>query len=457
MYFYLISLFLSLLILFFSSSCCSTSELKIPHVAFAETRFDWENERDNHTRIYSMPCSCLPQKEEIEEEKLLPYYREDPSFSGLDAMIADDFALLKNRSFALLSNTTSRDQKLNHSLDIMISKNIRPSLLLEPEHGMYGDLDKPGPSDLRIEKRYGIPILSLYSKRRLPSKSHLRNIDVIVVDIQNLPVRCYTYISTLSHLMYAVQRDNIELMILDRPNPYGFWKAKGSYLQKNYHSFVGLAPVPFLYSLTTAEYARYLADVRYHNIHLEIVKVENYKREDGASGVSSWVNPSPNIPSLESALVYVGVVFFEGVEFNLGRGTTRPFVYSGAPWLNNRKIVQKLRELNLPGVSISQIQFTPTASYYEGEVNKGVMIIPKSLDFDPLRTGYEYMRIVRHLHPRHFQYLRSKDRRLFIDKLWGGPEYRKAIDANLSYEQFRITWLKDAKHFEEKTKKYRLY
>ncbi len=373
-------------------------------------------------------------------------------------MNTDSFSLLKNRSFALLTNATGRDQNLNSTLELMLHSGVRPSLLLEPEHGLYGHMDEKGKDNLRRESRYGIRILSLYSKDRKPHKRHLRNINTIVVDIQNLAVRCYTYISTLTYLMETAEEQGIELMILDRPNLYGVWDAQGSIIEKGYESFVGLAPVPFLYSLTIAEYARYMVDLRFPRLYLEIVPVHGYKRKDLKVGMKhSWVNPSPNIPSLETALMYPGLVFFEGVNYSLGRGTTRPFVYSGAPWLKSLQVVEELRALELKGIKITETIFTPTYSKYQGKTNYGVMIVPDKIQFNPIQAGYEYMQIVRRLHSKHFKFVRSKDGRYFIDKLWGGPGYRLSLIGNLSYEEFRSTWLKDAQNFEKLIQNYRLY
>ena len=159
-----------------------------------------------------------------------------------------------------------------------------------------------------------------------------------------------------------------------------------------------------------------MSDVRFHNLYLEIVTVGGYERKDVDGNLRhSWINPSPNIPSLETALVYPGMVFFfEGIKYSVGRGTTRPFVYSGAPWLNSQRTVKKLQAHGFPGTDITAIRFEPMASHYQGKLNQGVMIVPKSLRFDPLRVGYEYMRIVKRLHRRHFRFVRSKDRRFFM-------------------------------------------
>lgn len=437
-------------------ACCGASSLRISDdLPLVESILDRETLAGDRVSLYSLPACCWPENEE--EGELLPTRASGPLFTGLDAVSLDRFALLRNRSFALLTNATGRDRTLTTGLELMIQNGVRPALVFEPEHGLYGALDRESADGFTIEPRFGLRVLSLYSARRKPDPAHLEGIDLIVVDIDNLPVRCYTYISTLTYLLEISDRLGIEVLILDRPNPYGFWKAQGSYLNEEYRSFVAEAPTPFLYSLTPGEYARFVADLRYHQLKLSIVRVAGYERDDRDAPLRrSWINPSPNIPSLEAALIYPGLVFFEGVDFSLGRGTTRPFVYSGAPWLNSAEATRRLRALNLPGVQITETAFEPTASVFRGRLVHGVQITPTSRSFDPLRTGYEYMRIVRELHPDEFR-LRKSGARYFIDSLWGGPQYREAIEADLPYAEFRKGWAREAEQFEELVEPYRLY
>ena len=380
-----------------------------------------------------------------------------PLFTGLDALSQDNFGLLRGRSFALLTNSTGLDRNLKSGLDLMLQAGVKPALVFEPEHGLYGHYDQAGPDGVRYEPVRGLRILSLYAKRKRPAPRHLAGLDLIVVDIQSLPVRCYTYISTLTYLMEAAERQGIELMVLDRPNPYGFWRAQGSMLDPRFASFVGTAPVPFLFSLTPGEYAYYMASTRFKRLNLSVLRVAGYERKH-TDGVlrQSWINPSPNIPSVESALVYPGLVFFEGTNFSLGRGTTRPFVYSGAPWLDSKTVVEELRKLRLPGVQIAEVVFTPTASKYKGETCRGVQILPVSTDFDPLRTGYEYMRIIRINHPHQFQII-GRGGKFFMDRLWGGLEYRRAITNYTTWANFRDSWKDQAADFEDRVERYRLY
>jgi uncharacterized protein YbbC (DUF1343 family) len=448
--------------LFWMPACCSTTVIGIDDSGRpVRTILGVEESQAGRIKLYDLPASCWPKKEELAErqdERLLPTRSEDPLFTGLDAISLDDFALLRDRRFALLTNATGLDRNLDRGLELMLAAGIRPHLVFEPEHGLYGYLDEPGPDGVQRDRKHGLRVLSLYSKRRKPAPEHLADIDLIVVDIANLPVRCYTYISTLTYLMEAAEENGLEMLILDRPNPYGFWQAQGSFLQEGYVTFVSEAPVPFLYSLTPGEYANYMADLRFHKLKLGIVKVAGYRRAQlDAPLRKSWINPSPNIPSLESALVYPGMVFFEAVPFSLGRGTTRPFVYSGAPWLDAAEIVRGLRALRLPGVEITEVSFRPTASVYQNQTCLGVQLTPVSARFDPLRTGYEYMRLVRKLHPSRLLFRRDRRGEYFIDRLWGGPGFREALEADLPFERFKSTWRREAEIFEELVEKYRLY
>ncbi len=286
-----------------ASACCTTSEIRWHDGAEPQrTILGIDDRAEGRVSFYDLPSSCWPDDSaaaaaSAEPGDLLPNRSEDPIFTGLDAGSLDNFALLRDRRFALLTNATGLDRNLDRGLELMLDAGVRPELVFEPEHGLYGYLDEPGPDGIQRDRKHGLRVLSLYSKRRKPSPRHLEGIDLIVIDIANLPVRCYTYISTLTYLMEAAEENGIELLILDRPNPYGFWEAQGSFLQEGYVTFVGAAPVPFLYSLTPGEYANYMADLRFHKLKLSIVKVAGYDRaEIDAPLRKSWINPSPNIP-----------------------------------------------------------------------------------------------------------------------------------------------------------------
>jgi beta-N-acetylhexosaminidase len=188
-----------------------------------------------------------------------------------------------------------------------------------------------------------------------------------------------------------------------------------------------------------------------------VVKVDGYNKKKYlyGSGVN-WINPSPNIPAYDSALVYPGVVMFEGTNISLGRGTTRPFVYSGAPWMDSASVVAELRALNMRDVRFSEVVFRPNDSIYKGIVCKGVQITAIGRSFDTLRVGYEYMRIFRRLHPYFFRF-KGRTGNYFTDRLWGSPDYREAIEADMNFKDFEALWKADEEEFRRRLEGIRLY
>lgn len=377
--------------------------------------------------------------------------------NGLDVAAAGDFLPLQGRHFALLTNATGLDSELNSILELLLRKGHRPEMILEPEHGLYGSMDSLQAGPFRIEKETGIRVLSLYSQIRRPLPAHMAGIDTIVIDIQNLPVRCYTYASTLTYLLETAEQNQIEVLLFDRPHPYGMFAPAGGYLEEGYESFVGIAPVPFLYSLSPGEYALFLARHRLPRLKLRVVKAEGFHPAHmDWMLAASWINPSPNIPDLRSALVYAGLVLFEGTNVSLGRGTTRPFVYSGAPWVRAKAVVEELKKLGLKGVRFTEVSYVPNASLYAGMNCYGVQFHPFSKEFDPIRTGYEYMRILRRLHPQSFR-IQVSASGAFMDRLWGGPSYRNAIMQDMPYEDFKRMWEGDARAFQELVSVDRIY
>lgn len=437
-----------LLILLALGSCRSIS------LRPGEERFRIEERLGGRVRVYRYPqdlSNRLPGRN-------LHYLNRFRPAVGLDQLAESDFSLLRGRRFALLVNDTSRLPNLDHLVPTLIDRGIRPELVLEPEHGLYGYLDEEGPGGIRVEPKYGLRILNLHSRsHRKPSEEHLAGIELIVVDLQNLPVRCYTYISTLTYVLQQADALGIEVLVLDRPNVFGPRRAQGPLPQDPYRGFLAEAPVPFIYSMTLGEYSLYLARTKLERLRLGIIRVQEYRREDSAMALGQlWFNPSPNIPTPESALVYPGVVFFEGSNVSLGRGTTRPFVHSGAPWMNAEKVVEHLRALELPGVRFAAVSFRPVASVHSGVLCHGVQIIPVTKDFDALRTGFEYMRIVRRLHPEQFYFIK-RDSEYFVDRLWGTAGYRTAIENDLAYGVFRDTWISESRNFERNVTPDRLY
>ena len=381
-----------------------------------------------------------------------------PVLTGLDQLRQIDFELLKNRSFALLTNNSGRDRELSDILQLLLNRGLPPALVLEPEHGLFGNHDDHLKAGVRVDRKTGLRFLSLYSaNKKKPSSKDLKGIDLMVVDIQTLPVRCYTYISTLYYILGAAEKSEIEVMILDRTNPYGIWDARGQFPEKRLRSFVSLVDIPFLYSMTPGEYGLYAATTQFKRLRLSVIPVLNFRRRVYADNLSlPWINPSPNIPSPESSLVYAGMVFLEGINLNLGRGTTRPFIYTGAPWLDEKKVLEELVKLNLPGVQLGTVVFTPTSSKYAGRVCRGIQFHPLTSSFDPIRTAYEYMRVIKRLHPQRFEFSHGK-KGYFLDRLWGSNWFRLSVVRNLPWDSFHRPWRTVGIEFEKQVAPYRLY
>ena len=390
--------------------------------------------------------------------RLLPPYHRRQVYPALDRFVADRFRLLRGKRFALLTNGSGLDSRLNPGYRSMIEMGTAPTLLLEPEHGLYGYADELLANGLRKDPLSGIPVLSLYSNERKGLQpGDLNGIDLVVIDVAMLSVRCYTYISTLTEIFEYASANHIGVVVLDRPDPYDVFSVAGAFPVAGSTDFVARAPVPFLYGLTPGEFAIYMARTHLPELRLMVAPVSGYRRGRQANFTGSpWINLSPNIPSLGAAYIYPAVVFFEGTNLSLGRGTSRPFEYSGAPWLEAPQVIQALRKLELPGVVFNEVTFRPTASLYTGEVCKGIQITPVDQNYDPVRTGFEYMRIVRSLHPKHFEF-KQREGVYFVDRLWGNDGYRLSVEQDRSYAQFSATWQPALEQYQTAIEAIRLY
>ena len=457
---------LSILMIVFLIHCSNSTSIK-HHKYFIKT-LDCELERfpnfklyksfdKNRICVYSANQNLLKKIYKNNHNHKLYKIPAKEVITGLDIAEADNFRFLDDIKFGLLTNSTGVNKNLSNILEILNHSNHQPSLLMEPEHGIFGAEDTIFNDIIKYELHHHIPVLNLYSKIKKPPLVYLENLDSILIDIQNLPVRCYTYVSTLTYLLEAADLLQKEIIILDRPHPYGIWKPMGPFLEDGYQSFVGEAPVPFLYSLTPGEYAIYMALYKYKNLKLKILRMENFTPDEiDWTLVNTWINPSPNIPNIESALMYVGMVFFEGTNISLGRGTTKPFIYSGAPWLKNDLVLKELQKLNLPGIKFGLVEFRPTYSIYNGQLCKGIQFYPISSEFDPIQVGYEYMRIIKKLHPKEFSF-KASNQNYFIDKLWGSDSYRNAIEMDLDYQEFKNLWISEAEYFYHISQEFKLY
>jgi uncharacterized protein YbbC (DUF1343 family) len=358
----------------------------------------------------------------------LPGPRES-TLCGIDVLKREGFKRLAGKKIALVTNHTGLDATGTATIDLLHSaKDVKLLALFSPEHGIRGLVDAAVP-DSKDEKT-GLPIYSLYGKRKKPTKDLLKDVDTIVYDIQDIGCRFYTYISTLGLIMETAAENNLELIVLDRPNPIGGVLVEGPTLEKAKESFVAYHSIPIRHGMTVGELALLFNKERKIGAKLEVVKVENWRREQlfDETGLS-WVNPSPNMRSLLAALTYPGVGLLETTNVSVGRGTDRPFELIGAPWVDGRKLAEALNEAGLKGVRFVGTKFTPTSSTHAKKECGGVQIyITNWSEFEAMPLGWTLVEQLRRLYPKEWEWKRYNvllGHQGIFDAIEKGPSVRE--------------------------------
>lgn len=373
---------------------------------------------------------------------------------GAEMLMKNEKKLLKGKRVGLITNPTGVDQNLNSVVDLL---NNDPDIQLEalygPEHGVRGDAQAGQYVDYYIDEVTGLPVYSLYGKTRKPTPEMLENIDVLVFDIQDVGTRFYTYIYTMALAMEAAQEKGIPFIVLDRPNPLGGKKVEGPVLDPEFASFVGQYAIPLRHGMTVGELAKLFNKEFDIGANLTVVKMKGWKRNAyfNETGLQ-FVMPSPNMPTLETALAYPGAALIEGTNVSEGRGTTKPFELIGAPFISSPELVTRLNQLDLPGVTFRAASFTPTFSKHSGKLSHGVQIhITDRNKYEPVETGLHIVKTIKDLYPEQVQLTP------FFDNLIGNGWIRPAIENGMTVEEMESRWQKDLKEFEKVRKKYLMY
>jgi len=338
---------------------------------------------------------------------------------------------LRGARIGALLHPASVSATLEHSSHILERANgklFRLAAFFGPQHGFLGQTQ-----DNMIEwrsyshPRLGIPVFSLYGEQREPTAEMLRGLDAIVVDLQDVGVRYYTFIWTMYLAMRACEREGVALVVLDRPNPINGLTTEGPMLDPAYASFVGLHPLPVRHGRTIGELAQQFRDEAFPKPALHILPMRGWERamwfdETGLP----WVMPSPNMPTLETATVYPGMCLLEGTNISEGRGTTRPFEIFGAPFIDAENFCKEMNQLHLPGVLFRETYFQPTFNKFTGELCGGAQLhVTDRNRFQPFATAVEIIRWLRKLYPGSFAWKQPpyeyEYRRLPIEVLIGGP------------------------------------
>ena len=320
--------------------------------------------------------------------------------SGIDVLQRDGFKPLKGR-VGLIANHTSLDR--NHTSTVQVlhaSPQVDLAALFSPEHGFLGTLDQRIVDDVN-DKTTGLTVHSLYGATRRPTAEMLAGVDTLVFDIQDIGARFYTYVSTMGEAMKAAAEHDVKFVVLDRPNPINGVDVAGPVLDHGRESFVGWHTIAVRHGMTVGELARMFNEELKLGLDLHVVPVEGWERSDffDATGLT-WINPSPNMRSLNEAVLYPGIGLLETTNLSVGRGTDTPFEVVGAPWIDGQELARELNRAELPGVRFVPIRFTPDTSKFADEACGGVnTIVVDRKQFRPLPTGLEIALQLRRLYP----------------------------------------------------------
>ncbi|HEV3470947.1 MAG TPA: exo-beta-N-acetylmuramidase NamZ domain-containing protein [Pyrinomonadaceae bacterium] len=320
--------------------------------------------------------------------------------NGIDVLARDGFKQLQGLRVGLITNHTGRDLRGRATIDVLReAPGVKLTALFSPEHGIRGALDDKF-SDT-VDEKTGLPVYSLYGETRRPKAEHLKSLDALVFDIQDIGTRFYTYVSTMGYAMEEAAKAGLPLFVLDRPNPIGGVEVEGPVADADKLSFTSYHTLPVRHGMTAGELARLFNEQRRIGCDLRVVKMENWRRAMWLDATGqAWVNPSPNMRSLTQATLYPGVGLLETTNLSVGRGTDTPFELVGAPWLDGRKLAAYLNARGLAGVRFVPVRFTPRASVFRGEECGGVnLVVTERARFRPVETGVEVAVALRRLYP----------------------------------------------------------
>lgn len=348
---------------------------------------------------------------------------ELPVKLGIDVLVEDGFKLLEGKRVGLITNQTGIDSQHVTTIErLHQAKNVKLVALFSPEHGIRGALDQSKIADT-IDEQTGVPVYSLYGESRQPSQERLAKVDVLVFDIQDIGTRFYTYPSTMCLALEAAAKAGKKFVVLDRPNPIDGVTVEGPLLDQGRESFVGLQRLPIRHGLTLGEMATMFAKARRIEDALTVVKMQGWRREMALFDTGLfWLNPSPNMRSLEAALLYPGIGMLEYTNVSVGRGSESPFEVLGAPWIDEEKLAAELNAANLPGVRVVPLRFTPTASKFAKEECRGVhFVITNWKEFRSFDLGLTIAHSLVKLHGDKWEHARWKN-------LLGNEDvYRRAV------------------------------
>ena len=385
--------------------------------------------------------------------------------SGLAQLITEPPPWLAGQRIGLLCNPASIDARYRHAKDLIYQRFAgQLCALFSPQHGFYSEKqDNMIESEDRQDPDTGLPIYSLYGTTRVPTPEMFDRIDTLLIDLQDVGTRVYTFATTVSYCLEAAGKMDKRVLVLDRPNPVNGRQVEGNRLSKRFTSFVGRHPVPMRHGLTMGEYARYINDCRDIGCRLDIIPMKGWQRHMYFSDTGlPWVPPSPNLPTPQAAMVYPGQVLFEGTNISEGRGTTTPFEVFGAPFIDPAKILSFMGGPHFPGGVLRPVAFEPMFHKWRNETCNGFHIhITRPEAYNSYQTSLKLIQAIMHHWPEAFQWRQPpyeyEWEKLPIDLITGDDKIRQQIERFEPVESIEAKWQADLKTFQKETKPYLLY
>ncbi|HSP15979.1 MAG TPA: DUF1343 domain-containing protein [Thermoanaerobaculia bacterium] len=386
--------------------------------------------------------------------------------TGLEVLL-DDPRPIAGRRIGIVTNQSGVTSDLRHVVPLLHGGgDWTLTTLFAPEHGIWGEAQDMDHISDSIDPATGLHVYSLYgdSEEKLtPARAMLQNVDALVIDVQDVGSRYYTFVYTMALCMRAAGSASVSVVVLDRPNPIDGVHLEGNIREEKYSSFVGMYPLPARHGMTAGELARYFNKVFSLGCDLTVVPMRGWKRamwwdETGLP----WVTPSPNMPTVATATVYPGMCLVEGTNLSEGRGTTHPFELFGAPWLEPFKLADELNGLDLPGVRFRPHYFMPSFQKHAGKVCAGVELhVRDRAVFEPFRTGLWCVKVARDQNPEKFDWRREAyefvSDRLAIDLLAGSARYRQIVESGGDIDEWVSEWKTPLREFARRREEFLLY
>jgi len=376
----------------------------------------------------------------------------DHTKTGIDILEEQNFAPLRGKRVGLITNQTGVDSQGRRTIDVLAhADGVKLVALFSPEHGIAGQLDTAKVGNA-TDAATGLQIFSLYGDTRHPTDQMLQGLDALVFDIQGAGVRFYTFITTMGYCMEAAAKHKIAFFVLDRPDPLGGEKIQGPMLDPSRISFVGYFRLPVVYAMTFGELAQMFNAENKLSLSLHVVAMKNWRRSQSFDQTGlTWIPPSPNLRTLNEAVLYPGIEILQAAGVSVGRGTDAPFEQLGAPWIQSDPVLNSLTARQIPGVSFTAASFTPSEGLYKGEACAGVKLtITDRNAFDSIRTGLEIADALHRLYPERFE----------VTKLMDLLASQTTVDALIAYQapaSIIAGWDSDLAEFRALRTKYLLY